>query len=78
MYCAPVICSVAAGFIDADDAAQVPSAVAVESTYGLKSTWSLNEYSLPDILDTNTGISCVVIAVVFAVFASSIESWYDW
>ena len=36
--CAPVICSVAAGFIDADDAAHVASAVAVESTYGLKST----------------------------------------
>jgi len=36
--CAPVICSVAAGFMDADDAAQVPSAVAVVSTYGLKST----------------------------------------
>ena len=49
-----------------------PPIVAVLATNGLKSILSLNEYSLPDIGEPNIGISCVVIASVFAVFASSI------
>ena len=43
----------------------------------LKSILSHNENSLPVVGDPNTGISCVVIADVFAVFASSIIPEYD-
>ena len=54
-----------------------PPIVAVLATNGLKSILSLNENSLPVVGDPNTGISCVVIADVFAVFASSIIPEYD-
>ena len=57
--------------------ANTPPIVAVLATNGLKSILSLNENSLPVVGDPNTGISCVVIALVFAVLASSIMTEYD-
>ena len=78
MYCVPEICSVADGLIVASASKNVPSTVDVFVTYGLKSTTSLNEYSAPDKLETNTGISWVVIFVVLTVLASSIIGAYDW